>query len=87
MAGVAVSCGLVALLAATVVSLPTTLLEDTKQAALEAEPIAPKGKHPSSTLQTWNEREGVIAVFLVGYLTTLSVSRQVICWLQYSLQL
>jgi hypothetical protein len=56
MAGVAVTCSLIVFLAATVASLPTTLLEDTKQAALEAEPIVPKGKHPSSTLQTWNER-------------------------------
>jgi hypothetical protein len=45
MAGVAVTCGLVVFLTATVASLPTTLLEDTKQAALEAEPIASKGKH------------------------------------------
>jgi hypothetical protein len=42
MAGVAATCALVALLVATVAALPTTLLEDTKQAALEAGPI--KGK-------------------------------------------
>jgi hypothetical protein len=47
MAGVAATCGLVALLVTTVASLPNTLLEDTKQAALETEPIASKGKHQS----------------------------------------
>jgi len=35
---------LVALLAATVAALPSTLLEDTKQAAIQSGPIISKGK-------------------------------------------
>jgi hypothetical protein len=52
MAGVAATCGLVALLVVTAASLPNTLLEDTKQAAVEAEPIASKGKQQTKQYTT-----------------------------------
>jgi hypothetical protein len=66
MAGVAATCGLVVLLVATTASLPNTLLEDTKQAALEAEPIASKGKHQSNQYTIdieWETGEGSLWYF------------------------
>ena len=44
MAGMTAPTVLVAFLVATVAALPSTLLEDTKQAAMESEPIISKGK-------------------------------------------
>lgn len=74
MAGVAATCGLVALLVVTAASLPNTLLEDTKQAAVEAEPIASKGKQQTKQYTTdieWETGERSLWYFLVGYLTTM----------------
>ncbi|PNF25072.1 hypothetical protein B7P43_G02037 [Cryptotermes secundus] len=56
MAGVAATCGLVALLVAAAASLPNTLLEDTKQAALEAEPIASKVKRAEEVMLFGNQQ-------------------------------
>lgn len=49
---------LVTFLAATVAALPSTLLEDTKQAAMESGPIISKGKeqitYHAASLQVYN---------------------------------
>jgi hypothetical protein len=58
MAGMTAPSVLVAFLVATAAALPSTLLEDTKQAAMESEPIISKGKekikHHASSLQVSN---------------------------------
>jgi hypothetical protein len=66
MAGVTASSMLVAFLVASVAALPSTLLEDTKQAATESEPIISKGKEEMNYHANFKFRFYFLSIRKVG---------------------